>query len=269
MSNSDVNCVKLKLSLHPDEEALVSDIKKMMLEEELEEFDGIRENDVNIRTSYVFDDGENIEIGVFFRNATKDDLHFTTLPLTLVDENENILVSETFRLDSLGEVPAYSARPHKILFSKANMPENININKGCKIIFSEQIETLNIAHIEYEDIENIPFEMQMFLKQSLNTLPPIEKGQVDLTTYEVYMEKDNKIKVTFLVRNGKNETFKVEKLPITIYDKNNKIIHTTTLEIDGIELNSNKAKLFSFIIDCSNKELSEFDLSMLNLEFKR
>lgn len=267
MSNND-KFASLTLSLHPDEENVVSSVKKMMLEEELLGFEPLNEGKVDVKSSYIFDNGDEIEVGVFFRNASDKDLQFSSMPLSLIDENGNVVASEIFELDDLGEVPSCSGRPHKMFFKKCNMTNDGEINENCTVVFSENIKTMNVAQIEYEGIENIPFEMQMFLKQSLATLPPIEKGQIDLTPYEVYMEGENKVKVTFLIRNGREEKFTLSQLPISIYDNDDKTVHSTVLEVNGLELGGNKAKLFSFVIDCGSKDLSEFNLANLHMEFK-
>src|SRR3712207_217521 len=92
------NKIKLSLSLKPEDDAIISKVQKEIIEEDLERFEYIKENDINISTSYVFDDGENLEASIFLRNGLNKNINFDIVPLSLIDDEGNVVLSQVFKL---------------------------------------------------------------------------------------------------------------------------------------------------------------------------
>src|SRR3712207_2954996 len=110
--------IELKLSFKAEEEQIVSKVQKEIIKEDLKRFGDIKENDVNISTSYVFDTGDTLEASIFFRNGINTTVNFDLVPLKLVDTNGKIVATQVFKLADVGDIPPYSVRPYKLYFSK-------------------------------------------------------------------------------------------------------------------------------------------------------
>ena len=263
----DTKIETLNLSLTDQESMVISDMKKKLLEDDLSSLPPIKENDINISTSYIFDAGDKIEVGVFFRNGLKNTINFDLVPLMLLDENNNTICTQIFQLKDLGNIPSFSARPYELFFSKENLTENMPINNNWKVVFKNNIKAINTVKVEYEDFPDMPLEAKNFFESYLNSLPPLEKGTISFNIYSVKLYEDNQIKVTFLIRNGNNTNSKLEILPISLFDNNRNLIYSSTLKFNDVEVNAQKAKLINFVLDFSKDNLSHFDLSNITAKF--
>lgn len=261
--------IVLALSLNSIDEVTMSNIQKEFLEDEIKDIEPIKEHDINIYTSYVFDMGEEIEVKVFFRNGFSSSINFEMMPLLLLDEAGEVVAEQSFNLRDLEEIPSHSIRPYKLFFNKSNINVCKNIGKGWKVAFNSDIKVVKTVNVEYENMpENLEIDAKIFFNKYLLSLPLIEKEQIEIRRYMVILQEENKIKLTILIRNGLNKKIKVEKIPLTIFDANEKEICSIILGVEDLEVNPLKAQLCNFLVDLSDKDLSEFNMENLSLEFK-
>lgn len=267
--SDDRKYVDLKLSLKPQEEQIVSNVQKEIIKEDLERFNNVKENDVNISTSYVFDAGDKLEASVFFRNGLNMKIDFSILPLKLVNNEGEIVASQVFNLSDVGEIPPLSVRPYKLYFDKINIIKPINDIKSLKVMFDKNLRVIDKAELQYEDLpEDISIDEKRFFETYLNNLPIIEKGQVDLKCYDVRIKEEDKIKITIIIRNGFDKSINLEQLPITIYDNNKEVICSTVFKCEDLRVSSMKAKLCNFMVQCGDINLKAFDLDNLSVKFE-
>lgn len=263
------NDVKLKLSIDSKKEDIISNLQKDIIKEDLERFEPIKENDINISTSYVFDLGDKLEASVFFRNALNRKINFDKVPLSLVDNNGNIITNEIFSLRELGDIPPNSARPWKLYFSKENITLNDTPSSEWKVVFGKNVQALNTVKVTYEDMkDNIDVVMKNHFQSYLESLPLLKKGQISINTYNAMLSDDEKINIVILVRNGTNKKVKLEKLPVTVYDKDKRVICSLYLDLKFLEVNPSKAKLYKLVINFDREKYSEYDFEKLYVEFK-
>lgn len=234
--------VDLELSLPEQYENIVSDVQKEVMMEELEEFAPIKENDINISTTYLYDDGDEIEAKIYFRNGFARKVNFEYVPLILVNSKEEILAKKTFDLREMGDIPPKGARPWKISFLKSEVNMEKFLAADCKIMFDAHLKAVNYANIELELDESMKLHRTMF-ENFLKELPRIERGNVSLSKFSIALANDGRIIVTLMVRNSTDKNIKIEKLPITLKDENNNITASGNFNLDGFEVPSMKAKV--------------------------
>ncbi|QPW55873.1 SLAP domain-containing protein [Clostridium botulinum] len=63
--NNERKNVDLGLSLEPERGQIISKVQKEIIEEDLKNLDPLKENDINISTTYVFDMGDKLEASIF------------------------------------------------------------------------------------------------------------------------------------------------------------------------------------------------------------
>lgn len=261
--------VDLELSLNELDNATMSSVQKEFIQEELDGFDKIKENDVNISTSYVFDMNDKIEAKVFFRNGFSSKINFEKVPLLLLDENGDIVTGQIFNLRDLGDIPAHGVRPYQLFFDKSNMINRKAVSEGWKVIFNNNIKAINTVKVEYEKMpEDLDIEARIFFNKYLNSLPLLEKGQVEIKPYMVKLKEDNKVKFTIVIRNGADKKAILDEMPVTILDADKKVVYSSKFKVEDLEVNPLKAQLCNFLVDLSDKDLSEFNMENLSLEFK-
>ena len=218
------------------------------MKEEISEFESIKENDINIATTYIFDDGEELEAKVYFRNGFGSKVNFEYLPLLIVNSQGEEIGSQVFDLREMGDIPSCSARPWKLFFNKSNVDMNKFSQKDCKVIFNSNIKAVNYAKIEYEDFPEAYTEFRQAFEKFLSELPNIENGMFNIATFSISI-KDNSIFVTLVARNGSNQPLKVEELPITIKDENNELVLSIKVKLEDFIVSPMKAKICNIAIE--------------------
>ncbi|MBU3190275.1 SLAP domain-containing protein [Clostridium bowmanii] len=236
---------KLQLYLNDGHEAAHADAKKEFYREELESLPDMNEGDININTTYVFDLGDKVEVGIYFRNGLSKEINFDKLPLMILNSKDEVVANQIFELREVGNIPPYSAVPWKLYFDKKNIfIDTIALKDGLHIVFDTNIKAYNSANIEFENVPN-DSEFKK-LHKYLNEMLPITSGDVNVSLYKILSGESGELKISIIVRNASDKKIKVEKIPVTIKNIDNaKIVAVGTFDTSNIEINSLKAKFFN------------------------
>jgi SLAP domain-containing protein len=241
--------IKMELSLPEQYENIVSDVQKEIMNEELEEFAPIKENDINISTTYIYDDGEELEAKIYFRNGFTNKINFEYVPLIIINSKGEVLANKTFDLREMGDIPPFSARPWKVYFDKSEIDMNKFSPEDCKVIFDSKIKAVNYANIELEPFDEPVRELRPVFEAFLNTLPSIEKGKLSFSTFKIELSDEGQIIVTLLVRNASDKTIKLEEIPVILKDENNNIAASGRFVLNNFQVSAMKAKPFALAFD--------------------
>ncbi|MGH4139587.1 SLAP domain-containing protein [Clostridium sp.] len=260
---NDVTKAKLQLYLNDEHEAAHADAKKEFYRDELESLPDMNEGDININTTYVFDLGDKVEVGVYFRNGLSKEINFDKLPLMILNSKDEVVANQIFELREVGNIPAYSAVPWKLYFDKKNIVVDIVALKDeLRIVFNSNIKAYNSANIEFEDVPNDSQFKK--LHKYLNKMPPITSGDVSISLYKILKGDNGELKISIIVRNASTKKIKIEKIPVTIKNMDNdKIVAIGTCNTSDLEVNSLKAKFIN--LEFSAKQILETDFNVDNL----
>lgn len=245
--------VKMELSLAQGYGDIISNVQKEIMEEELSEMNPIKENDINISTVYVFDNGEELEAKVYFRNGLDRDINFEFVPLILLNAQNEEIASKTFNLKDMGNIPSGGARPWKIYFDKKLVKMEKFQNQQCKIVFNSRVKAVNYADIEYEEIPEGFERFSDVFEKFLYELPGIEKGQLSISTFDIIHGTDGKIIMTLVIRNSTDKDVGLQEIPITIKDEENNIVASSKFSLDGFMVKSMKARICNLAIETDMK----------------
>lgn len=254
--------IKMELSLPERYENIISDVQKEIMNEELEEFAPIKKNDINISTTYIYDDDDDeLEAKVYFRNGFTNKINFEYVPLVIINSKEEILASKTFDLREMGDIPPFGARPWKVHFDKSEVDMNKFSPEDCKVIFDSKVKAVNYANIELEMPEEPVQELRPVFEEFLNNLPGIEKGNLNFSTFSITLSEEGKTIVTLLVRNASDKTIKIEEMPVILKDENNNTAASGRFCLNDFEVSSMKARICVLALDLelSLDETTPFD----------
>lgn len=268
--NNERKNVDLGLSLEPERGQIISKVQKEIIEEDLKNLDPLKENDINISTTYVFDMGDKLEASIFFRNGLSNPINFDELALTLVNSKNEEVATEIFLLREVGTIPGKSARPWKLYFDKEKMAKVPDTLEDYKVIFNKDIKAISTVEVEFENIpSNMNMDLQRNLQKYLKSLPIIKKGDVTFNTYEVKLKNDSSIVITIVVRNGAEKKVKVEQLPITLYDANYKKVSSMLLDINNLDISPLKARVYNLVLNFDPEKYSEYNFEKLSVQFEK
>lgn len=245
--------IKTELSLEQRYEDIISDVQKEILEDEISELHSIKENDINIATIYVFDNGDDLEAKVYFRNGLDRDVNFEFVPLILLNSNNEEVARDIFDLKELGNIPSGGARPWKIHFNKELVEMDNFKNEKCRVAFDSRVKAVNYADIEYDSIPEVFQKHKPIFEKFLHNLPGIEKGKLNISTFDIILNVDGKIVITLVIRNSLNKNIKLEEIPITIKDSKGKVVTSTKFSLNDFIVKSMKARICNLAIQTDMK----------------
>ncbi len=257
---NDVTKVELKLHVNDGHEAAHADAKKEFYKEELESLPDMNEGDININTTYVFDLGDKVEVGVYFRNALSKEINFDKLPLMMLNSKGEVVAKQVFELREVGNIPPYSAVPWKLFFDKENIfIDTVSLKDGLHIVFDTNIKSYSSVKIEFEDV---PTDSQFnTLHKYLNEMSPIASGDINLSLYKILKGNNGELQISIIVRNAATKKVKVEKVPVTIKNMDNdKVVAIGTFNTSDFEVNSLKAKFLN--LQFTEEQLLEQDFNI-------
>lgn len=243
------NNIKTELSLPENINDIVSEVQKEIMEEELSEFSSIKKNDINIATSYVFNNGEYIEAKVYFRNGFFEKVNFERVQLFMVNCKNEVIGKKVFDLGKMGDILPGTARPWKLIFEKSEVDMDKFSDKGCKIVFDANLKVLNYATITLDESSVENKEYGVMFKEFINTLPQIEVGNISISKFKITLQKHGRIIITLIIRNACNQAISIEEIPLTIKDKKGNLILSTVFETRELKIESMKARVCNLAFD--------------------
>ncbi|MFT5873443.1 MAG: SLAP domain-containing protein [Clostridium sp.] len=263
----NVKKAKLQLYLNDEHEAVYATSKIDFYKDELESLPDMNEGDININTTYVFDLGDKMEVGVYFRNGLSKAINFDKVPLKILDSKDEVVANQIFELRDVGDIPAYSAVPWKLYFNKENVfTDVIAMQDGWHIVFDTNIKAYNSTKIEFE---NVPNESKFNkIHKYLDKLPPISSGNISISLYEIQKSNKGDLLIALIIRNAATKNIKVEKIPITIKNnENDKILSVATFNTTDLEVGSLKARFLQLSFKADQLLESDFNVDNLSVYF--
>ncbi|MBU3097670.1 MULTISPECIES: SLAP domain-containing protein [Clostridium] len=263
----DVKKAKLELYVNDEHEAAHAISKKEFYSDELESLPDISNGDINISTTYVFDLGDKVEVGVYFRNALSKVINFDKVPLKIMNSKDEVVAKQIFTLRDVGDIPAYSAVPWKLYFDKINVfTDAISIKDELHIVFDTNIKAYSTIKIKFDNIPNKPEFIK--LNRYLDKLPPMTSGEINISLYEIQKAENGQLDVALIIRNGSDKKVKIEKIPIIIKNNaNSRIVSKGTFNTTDLEVDSLKARVLKVSFNSDQITESNFKLENLSVLF--
>ena len=152
-------------------------------------------------------------------------------------------------MSDFGILPPFSARPYKVYFDKTNLLVDTISKDDWKIQFEKTVSTVNTVKVEFEGFPgDVHHELEGTFTKFLDNLPLIKAGDVNLEVFKTLKCFDDSISIVFLIRNGCDTIIKLETLPIVIKDEDGEIVASGVFDIENVNVNPHKAKIYDFTI---------------------
>lgn len=251
---------------------LVSKLKTRVYEEELKEINSnkpLEENKIDINQTYFVKTDNNLEVGFFIRNGLTQKLSIEEMPLIVLDSKNNVIITQSFNFKEFGIIPARSARPFVVDFI---IPEEVEFNEGeDHVLKFSELDNMNAFNSVSTEIENMPtdlvFEEEKALRDFANGLPTLKANEFTISVYDIAYSPDGGLICALILRNGKEEEAKLEKLPISIVNEEGITIAKNIFENpEGlVKISSKKSKILSFKFEAAQVMPGRYDLSKCKL----
>ncbi|MCB2296826.1 SLAP domain-containing protein [Clostridium tagluense] len=266
---SEKEAVNINLHLNEYDKGVMSDFQKDFLSDELAGMPPLEDGQVSINGVYTFDMGDKIEVSVYLRNGLANQINFHKVPLVIINQKGEVLAKQIMDMHDFGILPPFSARPYKVYFDKINVFVDTIPMDDWKIQFEKSISAIKTVKVE---LDEMPKNMDRDLKNSfikfLNKLPLIRSGDVNIEVFKTLRCMDNSISVVFLILNGYDKIVKLERLPILIVDEQGEVVAKGIFDIENINVNPHKAKIYDFTITEEYIVNKDYDISNCKVYFK-
>jgi len=252
---------------------MVSPLKEKVFQEELyniNEIEPLKENQVNLATTYFSNKGNELEVGFFIRNTLKNEISLEEVVLAIQSSKGDIISNLTCNLKELGSMPSYTGTPCSLKFI-INEGSIYDPNEEYRVIFNKNI---NCFQSVKADIENISIDMSFDEEEEIRKfekgLDTLRKDEINIAIFKLVKDDNGSINITLLVRNGYNKEIKLERLPITIMNYNNyPICKHVFYDSNGlVNIGARRAKLLKLSIDKSKIYNTVFDLNKCKILFQ-
>jgi len=266
---SEKEAIKIKLNLNEYDTGVMSDYQKEFLKEELDELPALEDGQVSINGIYTFDMGDKIEVSVYLRNGLSKQINFDKVPLVIVNKNGDVLAKQVMEMRDFGILPPLSARPYKVYFDKANLFVDSISMDDWEIQFEKSISAVNTVKVEFEGFPGkVHHELEGAFTKFLDDLPLIKAGDVNIEVFKTLKCLNNSIAIIFMIRNGCDKVIKLERLPIMIKDAGGQIVASGIFDIENVNVNPHKAKIYDFTITEEYIVNKDADINTCKVFFK-
>ena len=248
-----------------------SDFMLEMITEEVEEINNslqIEEGEIEIKTNYVHELEDKLEVCIYLLNNTTQKINFERLDLSLV-KNSVELTSQAFTSKEFGEIPPKSIKYCVLYFEKANITEPEF--EGIMVLVKNDTQ-INAKATIYVDLVNLPNTINKKDVKEINkyieSLPYLGVNTIDINVFSLFYDQDNNLSMILIIRNGYEDDVKLAAIPVKVYDSMDNLVYSGEFSPVDFSIKSNTAIISNFIVREKDIFIRNADFSKYRVEFK-
>ncbi len=266
MDNKYSPSIKLIREMHQSKfynDLLEDELKNIMSDK------NIYYNHIQLKISFVCDNEDFIQIGIYIVNSSNKDIYLKKIPLIIHITEEKY---ERYILEINREINAEQALFKEIIIAKDS--ECINIDKSKVSVYIDELNKIKkYPYIEIE-IEKLPkvngYRINREIKKFLKNVPEIEANQLRIDVFKVG-EVEEGFCIIPLIRNSTDRELLIKSIPITVYTESGLMIYKGIYNINdnSLSVGAAKGRFYEIIIPFNVfLKVEEQDLSKYIVEFK-
>lgn len=260
--------VETTLSYHPDwEVAQEQEYVFRFLSNELEP---LKPNQLSLSGIDIDVDATNGSwlVKAFFRSSLPDEITVGEVGLFLLDKDGNIQAEKEFDFNELGNIPPKSDRPWVFVFEKNTQLTEVPPAEGWKLAFNIQSLVPHSLDLEPSWEEALSEEQKEGLRQLVDSLPKLDKDEVNFTGFQARFNSNDGFDVSLFVRNGHSKEINLEKIPLEIIDAAGQTVCSGSFDLPPLSVKGNTSKPWTFtfpkeLIQVDNPDLSRWTARVL------
>lgn len=186
-------------------------------------------------------------VKAFFRSSLSQSITLGEVELLVLDREGNMLASQQFNLEELGEIPATSARPWVFIFTKDNLFAETPPAEGWKLAFNVQSMVPHKLELEPAWEEGLSADQKDALEKAVESMPKLKPREVNIAGFQVKKQEDGSIATSVFIRNGHSKQINIENLPLELIDATGDLIARGSFKLDSFDVKANTSKPWTFI----------------------
>lgn len=243
-----------------------------LLDEELQNIlnsKDLEKSRLYVYNSYLYEDDNEIYIGIYLINTCDKDLLIKDLPLSVYNKEEKIL---NCNLEINKEISTQNAIFKELRILKEDIKAFYDA-ENISIALNESSHIKKYPYINVE-VENIPringYKGHREIKKFLKNIPNIEENQLLIDILRVG-ELEEGFCIVALVRNSGSKELNIKSLPLSVYTDNDTLIYRGVYNINdnGLIVESNKGRFYTVVIPFKHfLKIEGHDLSKYTVRFE-
>ncbi|WP_055666443.1 SLAP domain-containing protein [Desnuesiella massiliensis] len=254
-----------KISYDKNDFGTISRLAEQILREEIDNLPEINNGDVNFYTMYLYDLDDKIEARVLIRNAMENQINFKLLNMGIVDENNELVLTQTMDLTSMLPIPSMHVRACNIYFDKKNLKTGTIVNEKFKVAIVQDDIKIAVSKQTKLDIidKNLNNDERTLVKGYIKTMPLMIKDQISVNTFKKVTDENKISYVILLITNTYDEDAELGEFKLLLNNHIN-IPQAIKRVKEGIRLKANTTSAFKFIIEKEDIINPVFDIKVCN-----
>lgn len=262
--NEEDVLVKTKLSFKSESGVQAED--RYYFQFLLNELQPLKRNQISISPIELRVEEQNIHAQLFFRQSLEKEVTLSSAELLLMNGGGQIQAAQTFDLSEVGQLPAESARPWIVTFTKDSLKVPVEQINTSDWTVAFKLSTPHRLELSDEWETSLADEQKERLHQMVSGLTPPKPNEVNLMGLEAKQDDEGKLIVSILIRNGQEKNIEISQLPLTVIDATNQEIARGGFTLPPLLVKANTSKPWTFIFPKDMVSVKNPDLSVWKVQ---
>jgi accessory Sec system S-layer assembly protein len=221
----------------------------------------LKPNQVALAGIELKQEGPDVHVLVFIRNSVANGIRFNQMPLSLVNENGDIIGQNVFDLSVLGHLPGNTSTPWLFVFGPSELKTtDIPKDGGWKLAF-EMRPPHKLELAESWDQQLKPEDKETLRHLAEERLAPPNQGEINFAGIRAKVADNGELHTTLFIRNGNAFDINVQKVPLFVEDASGTVIAKGVFDLDNFSVKANSSKPWTFVFPAEMIEKDPIDLS--------
>lgn len=196
----------------------------------------------------------------FIRNASTRDIAFYKLPLSLVNEQGEVLAENVFDMKQFGSVGDMTSRTAEFLFAWKAFKRMPKEGEELSLRFDAPVRK-RVTTVAGAEGTLTPEEREHYTKVAIERKLEVIPGQVKLDALDLLPANDGAWKVIALFRNGLEKHLEFTEVPIQLRDRQGKEVGVVRFGLKNLRVEPKSSLIWGFLIPSETVKKANVDLS--------
>ncbi|MEW8955363.1 SLAP domain-containing protein [Clostridium sp.] len=253
--------IKFNINLLDKSNSKNSKLQGLIMKEEIRKLPPMEKGEIRIDTLYIYDIGEKLECKLVVRSAMNQKLNLKDIEFLMMDGEEEVGKCIA-NLDSLGELPIYSATPFSIIIGKESFNLEGREVKNCSLVFSSRLTSyeskkLTLGYVD-EEIDVLTLRA---IEREVESMPPMKLNTYEVIPHKVYNEEEDTISAVFLLANSLDKPLSLGGLSFRLINTLNMTLAEKTVE--SFDASVEEHTIGAFKVKFNREEINLYNLDEL------
>jgi accessory Sec system S-layer assembly protein len=203
---------------------------------------------------------EGLEVTGLIRHTLAKKVAFEEVEVRMFDKDGSIIAETLVDFSKTNPILPNTSVPRTIVFQVKDLWTKEIPEVGWGLELNLRINSSHILDLEASWPEKLTERDKIEWKRYIKKLPNLKDNEVNFHKIKAAMNVNNKLELTLLIRNGRNNSIFFKNLVISVSDANGELIAESPFDIKQIEFKPNTSKPWTFTFPKTLLE-SELDLS--------